>query len=190
MVNLKFVRFYKTIKNNNKKRFFLMRIKNKQNNKTIKKKFIPLLTKLVRKNNDNNKTNKKYLTQKKIITMPKFNQIFTIKKRLNLHEETGKISQYRNVNKNRNAKNNADSDTENNTDSINIITINDIKKQFLFEQYIRNKALKHKKMQSLNQSNTYNKNKTPIYNSYVPGSGVGALNIATRRLKKKLSYLP
>jgi len=171
-----------------------MRIKNKQNNKTIKKIFIPLLTKLVRKNIDNNKTNKKYLTQKKIITMPKFNQIFTIKKRLNLHEETGKISQYSNVNKNSNAKNNANNDTENNTenntDSINIITNNDIKKQFLFKQYIRNKALKHKKMQSLNQSNTYNKNKTPIYNSYVPGSGVGALNIATRRLKKKLSYLP
>ena len=53
------------------------------------------------------------------------------------------------------------------------------------KQYIKNKTFKHKKKQILNKHDSYGKDKTPIFNSYVPGSGVGASNITTRRLKKK-----
>ena len=104
--------------------------------------------------------------------MPRFVPRFTIKRRL--------------TQPNLEANNSNNSNNSNN----NIVTKNDnVKKQLLLRQYIKNKALKHKKMQNLNQPNTYNKNKTPIYNSYVPGSGIGASNIATRRLKKKFAYL-
>ena len=34
-----------------------------------------------------------------------------------------------------------------------------------------------------------NTKRTPIYNRYVPGSGIGSSSVATRRLKKKFAYL-
>ena len=169
MVKLKHIRFNKTVKNNKNRQLvrFFLGYKSNQNKRTNKKYIFPLSGYTRRHNNrkiniHNSNTN---ATIKTKIDRPRF----TIKRRLtqpNLETNNSNIS------------------------NNNIVTNNDnVKKQLLLKQYIRNKALKHKKMQNLNQPKTYNKNKTPIYNSYVPGSGIGASNIATRRLKKKFAYL-
>lgn len=175
MVKLKHIRFNKTVKNNKNRRLkhFFLGYKSKHNNRTNKKYIFPLSGFTRRHNNrkiniqnmNNNYTPN--TTKKTKIAMPIFVPKFTIRRRLTR----------------------PNLETTSNSDS-NIVTNNDNnKKQLLLRQYIRNKALKHKRMQNLNQPNTYNNDKTPIYNSYVPGSGIGASNIATRRLKKKFAYL-
>ena len=175
MVKLKHIRFNKTLKNNKNRQLvrFFLGYKSNQNKRTNKKYIFPLSGYTRRHNNrkinihNRNNRNTNYLTnvnttRKTKLALPRF----TIKRRLN--------------------QPNLEANNSNN----NIVTNNDnVKKQLLLRQYIKNKALKHKKMQNLNQPNTYNKDKTPIYNSYVPGSGIGASNIATRRLKKKFAYL-
>ena len=173
MVKLKHIRFNKTVKNIKNRQLirFFLGYKSNQNKRTNKKYIFPLVGYTRRQNNrkmniHNRNTNHTInATRKTKITMP----IFTIKRRLTQPNiET------------------------NNSYNNNIVTNKDndnVKKQLLLKQYIRNKALKHKRMQNLNQPNTYNKDKTPIYNSYVPGSGIGASNIATRRLKKKFALL-
>lgn len=176
MVKLKHIRFNKTVKNNKNRqlvRFFLGN-KSNQNKRTNKKYIFPLSgytrrSKIDIHNRNNRNTNyTSNATRKTKISLPRF----TIKRRLTRPNIETTSNSY-----------------SNSSDS-NIVTKNDnVKKQLLLRQYIKNKALKHKKMQNLNQPNTYNKNKTPIYNSYVPGSGIGASNIATRRLKKKFAYL-
>ena len=182
MVKLKHIRFNKTVKNNKNRQLvrFFLGYKSNQNKRTNKKYIFPLsgytrrhINRKINIHNRNN-INTNYTsnaTRKTKITMPRFVPRFTIKRRL--------------------TQPNLEANNSNNSKSNNnIVTKNDnVKKQLLLRQYIRNKALKHKKMQNLNQPNTYNKNKTPIYNSYVPGSGIGASNIATRRLKKKFAYL-
>jgi hypothetical protein len=175
MVKLKHIRFNKTVKNNKNRQLvrFFLGYKSNQNKRTNKKYIFPLSGYTRRHNNrkinihNRNNRNTNYLTnvnttRKTKLALPRF----TIKRRL--------------------TQPNLEANNSNN----NIVTNNDnVKKKLLLKQYIRNKALKHKIMQILNQPNTYNKNKTPIYNSYVPGSGIGASNIATRRLKKKFAYL-
>jgi hypothetical protein len=176
MVKLKHIRFNKTVKNNKNRQLvrFFLGYKSNQNKRTNKKYIFPLSgytrRHINRKNNIHNRNNiNTNVTRKTKITMPRFVPIFTIKRRL--------------------TQPNIETNNSNNSNN-NIVTNNDnVNKQLLLKQYIRNKALKHKKMQNLNQPNTYNKDKTPIYNSYVPGSGIGASNIATRRLKKKFAYL-
>ena len=59
-------------------------------------------------------------------------------------------------------------------------------KRNLLKRYIQ---IKRRKMTTFKNENSYNNKRTPIYNSYVPGSGVGASNIATRRHKQKYAYL-
>jgi len=176
MVKLKHIRFNKTVKNNKNRQLvrFFLGYKSNQNKRTNKKYIFPLSgytrRHINRKINIHNRnTSNTNVTRKTKITMPRFVPRFTIKRRL--------------------TQPNLETNNSNNSNN-NIVTNNDnVKKQLLLKQYIRNKALKHKKMQNLNQPNTYNKDKTPIYNSYVPGSGIGASNIATRRLKKKFAYL-
>lgn len=68
---------------------------------------------------------------------------------------------------------------------INNNTTNTQKRNIL-KQYIQ---IKRRKMTTFKNENNYNNKRTPIYNSYVPGSGVGASNIATRRHKQKYAYL-
>ena len=169
MVKLKHIRFNKTVKNNKNRQLvrFFLGYKSNQNKRTHKKYIFPLSRYTRRYNNrkiniHNRNTNyTTNATRKTKIAMPRFVPRFTIKRRL----------------------------TQPNIETNNNNNNNNVKKQLLLKQYIRNKALKHKRMQNLNQPNTYNKDKTPIYNSYVPGSGIGASNIATRRLKKKFAYL-
>ena len=170
MVKLKHIRFNKTVKNNKNRQLirFFMGYKSNQNKRTNKKYIFPLSRYTRRYNNRKiniHNTNTNYTTnatRKTKLALPRF----TIKRRL------------------------TQPNIETNNSNNNIVTNNNnVKKQLLLKQYIRNKALKHKRMQNLNQPNTYNKDKTPIYNSYVPGSGIGASNIATRRLKKKFAYL-
>ena len=173
MVKLKHIRFNKTVKINKNRQLirFFMGYKSNQNKRTNKKYIFPLSRYTRRYNNrkinihNRNNRNTNYTTnatRKTKLALPRF----TIKRRL------------------------TQPNIETNNSNNNIVTNNNnVKKQLLLKQYIRNKALKHKRMQNLNQPNTYNKDKTPIYNSYVPGSGIGASNIATRRLKKKFAYL-
>jgi hypothetical protein len=183
MVKLKHIRFNKTVKNNKNRQLirFFLGYKSNQNKRTHKKYIFPLSgytrrhnnrkINIHKKNNINN-INTNYTsnaTRKTKIAMPKFAPRFTIKRRL--------------------TQPNIETNNSNNSNNIIVANNDNVKKQLLLKQYIRNKALKHKRMQNLNQPNTYNKNKTPIYNSYVPGSGIGASNIATRRLKKKFAYL-
>ena len=171
MVKLKHIRFNKTVKNNKNRKLvrFFLGYKSNQNKRTNKKYIFPLSRYTRRYNNrkinihNRNNRNTNYTTnatRKTKLALPRF----TIKRRL--------------------TQPNIETNNSNNNDNYD-----NIKKQSLLMQYIRNKALKHKRMQKLNQPNTYNKDKTPIYNSYVPGSGIGASNIATRRLKKKFAYL-
>lgn len=166
MVKLKHIRFNKTLKNNKNRQLvrFFLGYKSNQNKRTNKKYIFPLSRYTRRYNNrkiniHNRNTN--YITNATRKTKLALPR-FTIKRRL--------------------TQPNIETNNSNNNN-------NNVKKQLLLKQYIRNKALKHKRMQNLNQPNTYNKDKTPIYNSYVPGSGIGASNIATRRLKKKFAYL-
>ena len=178
MTKLKHIRFNKTVKNNKNRqlvRFFLGYKSNK--NKRTNKKYIFPLSRYTRRYNNrkinihnrNNYTSNANTTKKTKIAMPRFVPRFTIKRRL--------------------TQPNIETSNSNNSNNNIVINNDNVKKQSLLRQYIRNKALKHKRMQNLYQSNTYNKDKTPIYNSYVPGSGIGASNIATRRLKKKFAYL-
>jgi hypothetical protein len=54
-----------------------------------------------------------------------------------------------------------------------------------FKQYLKRKNIERKHMiPFLNKTNN-EQHKTPIYNRYVSGSGIGASNITTRRLKKR-----
>ena len=165
MVKLKHIRFNKTVKNNKNRQLirFFLNYKSNQNRRTHKKYIFPLSGYTRRHNNHKiniHNRNTNYTTNATRKTKLALPR-FTIKRRL--------------------TQPNIEANNSNNNDNV--------KKQLLLRQYIRNKALKHKKMQNLNQPNTYNKNKTPIYNSYVPGSGIGASNIVTRRLKKKFAYL-
>ena len=183
MVKLKHIRFNQTLKNKQKKEFirFFLSYKSKQKKKTNKKYIFPL-SRFTRRYVNNRKINihnriienNNYTTnttRKTKIAMPRFVPRFTIKRRF--------------------TQPNLETISNNSNNSNNIVTYNhdNVKKQLLLKKYMKNKTLKHKRMQNLNQPNTYNKNKTPIYNSYVPGSGIGASNIATRRLKKKFAYL-
>jgi len=180
MVKLKHIRFNKTVKNNKNTQLirFFLNYKSNQNKRTLKKYIFPLSGYTRRHNNlkinihNKNNRNTNYTTnatRKTKIAMPRFVPTFTIKRRL--------------------TQPNFEANNSNNNNNIIVANNDNVKKQLLLRQYIRNKALKHKKMQNLNQPNTYNKNKTPIYNSYVPGSGIGASNIVTRRLKNKFAYL-
>jgi hypothetical protein len=83
-----------------------------------------------------------------------------------------------------NANLKSDNNHNNNTHLKTYITNKE--KNHLFKQYIQ---IKKQKMKALKNENSYNNKRTPIYNSYVPGSGVGASNIATRRHKQKYAYL-
>lgn len=198
MTKLKHIRFNKTNRKNRtinstfkiKQMFFNSYL---QQNKTKRKYLYPLLP-LTRKNNytiikpqlNKRENYEPDLTRKNKIIMPKFVSNFTIKRRLTQPKLT-------------------DSDTNNiNNNNINNNNINEninINKRTLFQNYIRSKLLTHKKNNYLNQFNSSNvnkenklnntniENKTPIYNSYVPGSGIGASNIVTRRLKNKFAYL-
>lgn len=173
MVKLKHIRFNKTVKNNKNRQLihFFLNYKSNQNKRTLKKYVFPLSGYTRRHNNHkmnihNKNTNyTTNATRKTKLALPRF----TIKRRL--------------------TQPNLEANNSNNSNNIIVANNDNVNKQLLLRQYIRNKALKHKKMQNLNQPNTYNKNKTPIYNSYVPGSGIGASNIVTRRLKKKFAYL-
>jgi len=176
MVKLKHIRFNKTVKNNKNRQLvrFFLGYKSNQNKRTNKKYIFPLSGYTRRHNNrkininNRNNINTNYTsnaTRKTKLALPRF----TIKRRL--------------------TQPNLEANNSNNSNNNNVTNNDNVKKQLLLRQYIKYKALKHKKMQNLNQPNTYNKDKTPIYNSYVPGSGIGASNIATRRLKKKFAYL-
>jgi hypothetical protein len=56
-----------------------------------------------------------------------------------------------------------------------------------FKQYLNDKNIERKNMFLKKINKTNNAHKTPIYNRYVSGSGIGASNITIRRLKKKYS---
>lgn len=69
----------------------------------------------------------------------------------------------------------------------NLNTLN--KKQTLFKNYLKD-IIKRKTLYrniTLDINRNKNKNITPIYNSYVPGSGVGASSISLRRYKKRFA---
>ena len=105
--------------------------------------------------------------------MPKYKNNFSIKKRLTQP-----------VNSDTNTETNYDTNTETNTNKTYNYSINtniDTYKNRIFKDYIQNKLSK--------QKNIKGGNKTPIYNSYIPGSGVGSSSIFSRRLKKKFAYL-
>lgn len=166
MVKLKHIRFNKTIKNNKNRQLvrFFLGYKSKQNKRTNKKYIFPLsgYTRR-RKINIHNRNNRN----------TNYTTIATRKTKIAMPTFVPRFTIKRRL-----TQPNLETNNSNNSNN-NIVTNNDNVK----------KALKHKKMQNLNQPNTYNKDKTPIYNSYVPGSGIGASNIATRRLKKKFAYL-
>ena len=129
-------------------------------------------------NNSNNSNNTTNNAGKNRIIMPRF----TIKRKMDKFSRNSmsnniRINNLDNYTINNNIYNN--NNNNNNNNNINA-------KQLLLKRYFQ---IKRRKMTTFKNENNYNNKRTPIYNSYVPGSGVGASNIATRRHKQKYAYL-
>jgi len=195
-MKLKHIRFNKTMKNNRINTNNRISLRTKQNllrynsNQNIKSRKI---YRLHLKNYSYNysfknkiKNNEKYLkkdknintTRKNKILMPRFNSNFTLKRRITLPESDLNNN---NNNNNNNNKSIASYSGRNNSN-------NDLYKQKLLRQYLKNKNRNIKWIKKNKEIKNSN-DKTPIYNTYIPGSGVGASNISTRRLKKKFAHL-